>query len=65
MGIAGPQSQLNLRSALLGQRPPEILVHGIVTPQDVDHLFKMCVSCPISLDHFLTWYSSDSTKRST
>lgn len=41
---AGPQSQLNLRAALLGQRPPEILVHGIVTPADVDQLFKMCVT---------------------
>ncbi|KZT35974.1 hypothetical protein SISSUDRAFT_1050554 [Sistotremastrum suecicum HHB10207 ss-3] len=37
----GPQSQLNLRAALLGQRPPEILVHGIVTPADVDQLFKI------------------------
>ena len=23
--------------------PPEILVHGIVTPDDVEKLFKMCV----------------------
>ena len=24
--------------------PPEILVHGIVTPDDVEKLFKMCVA---------------------
>ena len=23
--------------------PPEILVHGLVTPDDVEKLFKMCV----------------------
>ena len=26
--------------------PPEILVHGLVTPDDVEKLFKMCVQCP-------------------
>ena len=28
--------------------PPEILVHGLVTPDDVEKLFKMCVMSGVS-----------------
>ena len=29
--------------------PPDILVHGLVTPDDVEKLFQMCVSLTVSV----------------
>lgn len=40
----GPASDLGIRASLIEQHsPPEILVHGLVTPDDVQKLFDMCV----------------------
>jgi hypothetical protein len=39
---AGPATDLGLRATLINQHsPPEILVHGLVTPADVKELFNM------------------------
>lgn len=39
---AGPAYNLNIRASLIeNHSPPEILVHGLVTPDDVDKLFDM------------------------
>ena len=41
---AGPAFNLGLRATMIESvSPPEILVHGLVTPDDVEKLFKMCV----------------------
>ena len=38
----GPAYNLNIRASLIeNHSPPEILVHGLVTPDDVDKLFDM------------------------
>ena len=38
----GPVQDLDLRKTLIERHsPPEILVHGLVTPDDVDKLFAM------------------------
>ncbi len=38
----GPAYDLNIRANLIEQHsPPDILVHGLVTPEDVDKLFEM------------------------
>uniref|UniRef100_A0A0W0G6S0 Xylanolytic transcriptional activator regulatory domain-containing protein n=1 Tax=Moniliophthora roreri TaxID=221103 RepID=A0A0W0G6S0_MONRR len=40
--MAGPATDLDIRATLIEQHsPPEILVHGLVTPDDVDRLFEM------------------------
>lgn len=40
----GPASDLGIRASLIEQHsPPEILVHGLVTPDDVQKLFDMYV----------------------
>ncbi|KIY45806.1 hypothetical protein FISHEDRAFT_48653 [Fistulina hepatica ATCC 64428] len=40
--MPGPATDLNLRATLIEQHsPPEILVHGLVTPEDVEKLFEM------------------------
>lgn len=40
--MPGPASDLNIRANLIEQHsPPEILVHGLVTPQDVEKLFDI------------------------
>jgi hypothetical protein len=42
--MPGPATDLGIRATLIEQHsPPEILVHGLVTPEDVDKLFDMCV----------------------
>jgi hypothetical protein len=40
--IIGPATDLDIRAMMIEQHsPPEILVHGLVTPDDVDKLFDM------------------------
>ncbi|KAG5637477.1 hypothetical protein H0H81_004448 [Sphagnurus paluster] len=40
--LPGPASNLSIRATLIEQHsPPEILIHGLVTPEDVDELFKI------------------------
>ncbi|TFK51353.1 hypothetical protein OE88DRAFT_1659301 [Heliocybe sulcata] len=40
--MPGPASDLTIRATLIEQHsPPEILVHGLVTPQDVEKLFDI------------------------
>jgi hypothetical protein len=40
--MPGPATDLRIRQRLLEQAsPPEILLHGLVTPDDVDRLFDM------------------------
>ncbi|KAL0066966.1 hypothetical protein AAF712_005955 [Marasmius tenuissimus] len=40
--MPGPATDLDIRATLIEQHsPPEILVHGLVTPDDVDHLFEI------------------------
>jgi hypothetical protein len=42
--ISGPATDLGIRATLIEQHsPPEILVHGLVTPEDVEKLFEMYV----------------------
>lgn len=42
--MPGPATDLGMRAMLIEQHsPPEILVHGLVAPEDVDKLFEMCV----------------------
>ncbi|KAJ3931253.1 MAG: putative fungal-specific transcription factor [Lentinula lateritia] len=40
--MPGPATDLDIRATLIEQHsPPEILVHGLVTPDDVDKLFEI------------------------
>ncbi|KAJ7208439.1 hypothetical protein B0H12DRAFT_1034254 [Mycena haematopus] len=40
----GPATDLGMRAQLIEQHsPPEILIHGLVVPEDVEKLFEMCV----------------------
>lgn len=40
--VLGPATDLGIRATLINQHsPPEILVHGLVTPSDVNRLFEM------------------------
>ncbi|GLB42696.1 putative fungal specific transcription factor [Lyophyllum shimeji] len=40
--MPGPATDLGIRATLIEQHsPPEILVHGLVTPEDVDKLFEI------------------------
>ncbi|KAK2461096.1 hypothetical protein APHAL10511_006875 [Amanita phalloides] len=40
--LPGPATDLNARAMLIEQHsPPEILLHGLVTPEDVDRLFNI------------------------
>ncbi|KZT01948.1 uncharacterized protein LAESUDRAFT_730644, partial [Laetiporus sulphureus 93-53] len=40
--VCGPAYDLSLRASLIDNHgPPEILVHGLVTPEDVDKLFEI------------------------
>jgi hypothetical protein len=40
--MPGPSSNLALRKSLIEKiSPPDILVHGLVTPEDVEKLFDM------------------------
>lgn len=42
--VTGPATDLGIRATLIEQHsPPEILVHGLVKPEDVDKLFEMYV----------------------
>jgi hypothetical protein len=42
--VIGPATDLGIRALLIEQHsPPEILVHGLVAPEDVDKLFEMYV----------------------
>lgn len=39
IALLGPAFDLSIRASLIeNHSPPEILVHGLVTPDDVDHL---------------------------
>ncbi|KAJ7915584.1 hypothetical protein B0H13DRAFT_2231820 [Mycena leptocephala] len=41
--MPGPATDLGMRAQLIEQHsPPEILIHGLVVPEDVDKLFEMC-----------------------
>jgi hypothetical protein len=52
--LPGPATDLRIRQRVLEQTsPPEILVHGLVTPDDVDKLFDLCVC---SAFHMLALY---------
>lgn len=43
--MPGPATDLGMRAQLIEQHsPPEILIHGLVVPEDVNKLFEMCVS---------------------
>lgn len=43
----GPQSNLQLRRLIVErQAAPDILLSGLVTPEDVTALFEMCVPAP-------------------
>ena len=40
--LKGPATDLDARAMLIEQHsPPEIVLHGLVTPEDVDRLFEM------------------------
>jgi hypothetical protein len=40
--LPGPATDLRMRAKLIeSHSPPEILLHGLVTPDDVDKLFDM------------------------
>ena len=40
--LPGPAQNLELRATLIEKNsPPDILVHGLITPEDVDKLFDM------------------------
>lgn len=42
--LLGPANDLNVRAMMVEQHsPPEILVHGLVSPADVNKLFEMYV----------------------
>ena len=44
---AGPSSDLSKRMSLIDKTaPPDILVHGLVTPEDVEKLFQMYADLP-------------------
>ncbi|KAG2018650.1 priB protein, variant 3 [Coprinopsis cinerea AmutBmut pab1-1] len=44
--MPGPATDLTIRATLIEQHsPPEILVHGLVTPEDVDKLFDIFFKC--------------------
>ena len=46
----GPQTNLQLRRLIVErQAAPEILLSGLVTPEDVGALFEMCVSLPSAM----------------
>ena len=47
--VIGPATDLGIRASLIEQHsPPEILVHGLVTPEDVDKLFEMYVNSSLT-----------------
>jgi hypothetical protein len=71
---SGPASDLNERRKLIeGHMPPEILVHGLVTEEDVKKLFEMyvirffaCFPCGIRTGFAdLSFCSSDFMNTST
>ncbi|KAJ6479456.1 hypothetical protein C8R47DRAFT_983369, partial [Mycena vitilis] len=44
--LPGPATDLIMRAHLIEEySPPEILVHGLVLPEDVEKLFEMCIHC--------------------
>ena len=46
----GPSPDLCKRMSLIDKTaPPDILVHGLVTPEDVEKLFQMYVTFPFAL----------------
>jgi hypothetical protein len=46
--VPGPSFDLKERMRMIDKTaPPDILVHGIVTPDDVEKLFQMCVVRPL------------------
>ena len=48
--VTGPATDLGKRAMLIEQHsPPEILVHGLVAPEDVDKLFDMYVLNPAAV----------------
>lgn len=48
--MPGPANDLQARAMLIEQHsPPEILVHGLVAPEDVEKLFDMYVFVSASL----------------
>lgn len=52
---SGAATDLGLRASLIEKHtPPEILVHGLVTPTDVEKLFSMYVRSSTYLEHSMT-----------
>ncbi|EKM51056.1 uncharacterized protein PHACADRAFT_263020 [Phanerochaete carnosa HHB-10118-sp] len=51
--MPGPANDLNIRAKIIQKdSPPEILVHGLVTPEDVDNLFEIFfarLNCHVSV----------------
>lgn len=65
--VSGPATDLEIRATLIEQHsPPEILVHGLVTPDDVDRLFEMFVypyiSTAFDTDEVVIDFTSVSTQ---
>jgi len=55
--FVGPATDLGIRATLIEQHsPPEILVHGLVTPEDVEKLFQMCVPHPFNMLNTYIYY---------
>lgn len=55
--FVGPANDLGIRATLIEQHsPPEILVHGLVTPEDVEKLFQMCVPHPFNMINTYIYY---------
>jgi hypothetical protein len=51
----GPATDLGIRATLIEQHSaPEILVHGLVKPEDVEKLFEMYVPCSLI---FVSYYA--------
>lgn len=52
--MPGPATDLGMRATLIEQHsPPEILVHGLVKPEDVDKLFEMYVKFYLRVDSLI------------
>lgn len=65
IALLGPAFDLSIRASLIeNHSPPEILVHGLVTPDDVDHLFEMSATFYHAIDVFANAQLTASTPSS-
>ena len=39
--MPGPATDLDIRASLIERHTPEIVVHGLVKPEDVEKLFEL------------------------